>query len=275
MFELTPGYIVLLPVLGLVLSTMGTLVGLGGGFVLVPVLLYLFPEASPGTISSISLSVVFLNALSATVGNVRARRIDLRTAVLLTVGAIPASIAGSVMAGMVSRERFEIAFGVMLVIGAVYVFWRSAKGLQSGNGNGHAPNREIRERRGPVYRFYVNTLLAGVISPLAGFVSSFFGIGGGVVHVPAMTFILKIPPRVVSATALFVLVPTSLAGVLTRIAEGQYHEGWRRAGLLGIGALVGAQLGIYLSTRVNQRVVLVILANAMVLVGVRQIVAGI
>lgn len=67
MFELTPFHIVLLPLLGFVLSTVGTLVGVGGGFVLVPVLLYLFPDASSGTISSASLSVVFLNALSVTV----------------------------------------------------------------------------------------------------------------------------------------------------------------------------------------------------------------
>lgn len=273
MYELTPFHLVLLPFLGFILSALGTLVGLGGGFVLVPVLLFLFPEASPGTISSISLSVVFLNALSATIGNVRARRVDFRTAMLLTIGAIPAAIAGSMSAGMVSRDRFEIAFGVMLILGAVYVLWRSTRGPDLSHGSQTAPNREIRERRGLIYRFYVNTMLAGIISPLAGFVSSFFGIGGGVIHVPAMTFILKIPPRVVGATALFVLVPTSLVGVLTRVAEGQFYEGWRRAGLLGIGALFGAQLGLYLSTRVNQRTILILLAIAMVMVGIRQVVA--
>lgn len=273
-YELTWVYILLLPPLGLVLSAMGTVVGLGGGFVLVPTLILLFPEASPATLSSISLSVVFLNALSATIGHLRAGRIDLRTASLLAAGAIPAAIAGAFAASKVSRERFDLLFGIMLFLGAGYVLWKALRSATPVTA-GHAPNREIHERRGPVYRFYVNTLMAGIISPVGGFISSFFGIGGGVIHVPAMTFILKMPPRVVSATALFVLVPTSLAGVLARVASGEYHEGWRRAGLLGLGAIVGAQVGIYLSTRVNQRIILSVLAVAMFLVGARQLLAGV
>jgi hypothetical protein len=273
-YDLTVSHILLLPLLGCVLPALGTLVGLGGGFVLVPVLLVLFPEASATTISSISLTVVFLNAGSATIGNLRARRIDLRTATMLAAGAIPAAVLGAIASERVSRDRFEVLFGMMLIVGAAYILWRSRTLLAARGGN-HAVNREVRERKGPTHRFYVSTLMAAIISPAGGFLSSFFGIGGGVIHVPAMTFILKMPTRVVGATALFVLTPTSLAGVLTRIFSGQFHEGWRRAGLLGLGALVGAQVGLYLSTRVNQRVVMGILALAMVLVGVRQIVAGV
>ncbi|MBI4311107.1 MAG: sulfite exporter TauE/SafE family protein [Chloroflexi bacterium] len=273
MYHLTLFYIIVLPILGLALSSVGTLVGLGGGFVLVPVLLVLFPEAAPTTISSISLTVVFLNATSATLGNIRARRIDMRTAALLAIGAIPAAALGAVAATHVSRDRFEVFFGVMLIVGALYILWRSRKAIVL-QAVGHSPNRQIQERKGPTHRFYVNTLVAGVISPIGGFLSSFFGIGGGVIHVPAMTFILKMPPRVVSATALFVLVPTSLTGVLTRVMSGEFHEGWRRAGLLGLGALIGAQVGIYLSAKVNQRVVMLILAAAMTMVGLRQILSG-
>jgi uncharacterized membrane protein YfcA len=275
LFELTPVYILLLPPLGLVLAALGTLCGLGGGFVLVPVLLVLFPGASPAVVSSISLTVVLLNAASATIGNIRARRIDLRTAALLTSGAVPAAFAGAWMSARVSRERFEDLFGFLLLAGAVYVLWRAFRVAGANADLRHEPNRLIQERRGPVYRFYVNTVLAGIISPVAGFLSSFFGIGGGVVHVPAMTFILKMPTRVVSATALLVLVPTAAAGVAARVLAGEYTEGWRRAGLLGLGAIIGAQLGIYLSARVDQRVVLIVLATSMTMVGLRQVLAGI
>ncbi|MDP6102323.1 MAG: sulfite exporter TauE/SafE family protein, partial [Dehalococcoidia bacterium] len=138
----------------------------------------------------------------------------------------------------------------------------------------HEPNREIRERKGLTYRFYVNGLLTGIVSPVAGFMSSFFGIGGGVVHMPALVYIMKIPTRVASATTLAVLVPTSFAGILSHILAGQFDEGWRRAGLLGIGALVGGQLGVYLGRRVNQRVILFILSLGLVAVGIRQLLAS-
>ena len=273
-FELTPLYIVLLPLLGAAVATLGTIVGLGGGFILIPILIVLFPEASPAALITISLTVVFLNAASATVGNIRAHRIDLRTALLLIVGAIPASIAGAATSSLVSRDQFETLFGVLLIIGAAYIFWRGAKTSPKDVQVRHDPNREIHERRGPIYRFYVNSLLAGVISPLAGFVSSFFGIGGGVIHVPALTFILKVPLRVASATSLLVLVATSLSAILTLFLSGAIHEGWRRAGLLGLGALFGAQLGVYFSSRVNPKLVLLLLSAAMAIVGIRQIVAG-
>ncbi len=273
-FQLTPLYIVFLPVLGAAVATLGTLVGLGGGFILVPILIFLFPEATPVTLTSISLTVVFLNAASATIGNIRAHRIDLRTAMLLVVGAVPAAIVGAAASRTVSRERFESLFGVLLVMGAIYILWRSRKAGPQDQDVRHDPNREIRERRGPIHRFYVNGLLAGVISPIAGFVSSFFGIGGGVIHVPALTFILKVPLRVASATSLLVLVVTSLSAIMTLFLSGAIHEGWRRAALLGLGALFGAQLGVYFSSRINPRSVLLLLSVAMVMVGIRQLVAG-
>ncbi len=247
--------------------------GLGGGFILVPILIVLFPEASTATVTSISLTVVFLNASSATISNTRARRIDLRTALLLVVGAVPAAVLGSITSGIVSREHFQAAFGVILLLGAVYILWRSTVAGPQLDMQ-HEPNREVREKRGAIYRFYVNGLLAGVVSPAAGFMSSFFGIGGGVIHMPALVYILKVPPRVASATTLLVLVPTSFAGILTHILTGQFHEGWRRAGLLGVGALIGGQLGVYLGKRLSQKVILVILSLGLTAVGARQILAS-
>ena len=273
-FHLTAMHIFLLPLLGASVAALGTMVGLGGGFILVPILIILFPEARPATIIAISLTVVFLNASSATISNVRARRIDARTAWLLLLGATPAAVAGSAVAQRVSRDAFESMFGGLLIFGALYILWRSTKVPDQDLSVQHEPNREIRERRGAIYRFYVDTLLAAVISPAAGFISSFFGIGGGVIHVPALTFMLKVPMRVASSTALLVLVFTSIAALSTLFLSGAIDEGWRRAGLLGFGALFGAQLGVYLSSRVNPKVVLFILSAALVIVGVRQLVSG-
>jgi len=68
-------YIWLIP-LGLLIGTLGTLIGAGGGFVLLPVLLLLYPGADPETVTSISLAVVFFNALSGSWAYARMRRID-------------------------------------------------------------------------------------------------------------------------------------------------------------------------------------------------------
>lgn len=97
-----------------------------------PILILMYPEASPSAITSLSRTVVFFNALSATVSNVWSRRVDLKTAGLLAVGAVPALVLGSLAAGHVSREHFRVAFGVMLLVGAVYTLWRSRTILVKG-----------------------------------------------------------------------------------------------------------------------------------------------
>jgi uncharacterized membrane protein YfcA len=66
----------LLALLGLIVGTFGTLVGAGGGFILTPVLLVVYPELTPAQITSISLLVVFFNALSGSVAYARLKRID-------------------------------------------------------------------------------------------------------------------------------------------------------------------------------------------------------
>ena len=278
-FDVVAHHLILLPIIGLLVATLGTLVGLGGGFILVPILLIMFPEASASTISSISLTVIFLNAVSATVGNYRAGRLDFRTASLLSIGAIPAAAVGALAANNVDRSTFDFFMGLMLLLGSLYVLWRSYKAQAMQWWNFQVPNREITERtfngRSFRIRFYVNTLMASAISPISGFISSFFGIGGGVVNVPAMTFLLRMPPRVVAPTAMLLLVLTSSSSLITRILTDQYEEGWIRAMLLGIGALLGAQIGIYLSSRVNQKFILILLSISMSLVGIRQIFVGI
>ena len=113
-YELTFLHLVMLPLIGAAVAAMGTLVGLGGGFVLVPLLLFMFPDESPAVISSISLTVVFLNAVSATVSHYRERRIDFKTAALLAVGGIPAAAIGAIAASRVTRDAFEVYMGIVL-----------------------------------------------------------------------------------------------------------------------------------------------------------------
>ena len=68
--------LLLLVMIGFVVGVFGTLVGAGGGFILVPVLLLLYPGASPRAVTTVSLGVVFFNALSGSLAYARMRRID-------------------------------------------------------------------------------------------------------------------------------------------------------------------------------------------------------
>ena len=95
-------YLWLLP-LGFVIAAYGTLIGASGGFVLVPLLLLLYPKESPEIITSISLAVVFFNAASGSVAYARMKRIDYKSGIIFSIATIPGAILGP------SRPRISSA----------------------------------------------------------------------------------------------------------------------------------------------------------------------
>jgi uncharacterized membrane protein YfcA len=83
----------------------------------------------------------------------------------------------------------------------------------------------------------ITMLLAGTgLSTSLGFISSFFGIGGGFLYVPALVYFLKFPVHTATATSIFILTITALTGSVTHVAAGLFHHGIRRA--IGLSRLV-------------------------------------
>ena len=110
-----------LVLLGIAVGTYGTMIGAGGGFVLVPLLLILYPGKPPEAITSISLAVVFLNAASGTVAYVRQRRIDFLAANCFAVATIPGAIAGALVTSYLPRRLFDATLQVGVVTESVTV----------------------------------------------------------------------------------------------------------------------------------------------------------
>lgn len=84
-------------------------------------------------------------------------------------------------------------------------------------------------------------LYAALIGLFGGVASGLFGIGGGIVMVPAMIFLMKQEPRIAVGTSLAVIVPTALVGTFRH-----YHFGnidWRIALMLAPTALIGGFIG--------------------------------
>ena len=101
--------------------------------------------------------------------------------------------------------------------------------------------------------------------------SSFLGIGGGVLHVPLLVTVVGFPTHVASATSHFVLACMALVASLTHVFTGTFHHGigLRRAAALSIGVIAGAQLGAMLSQRASSRLIQRLLAAALLALGAR------
>lgn len=259
----------LLPLLGLGVGALGTLVGAGGGFILVPVLLFVYPNDPPAVITTISLAVVFLNALSGSLAYARQGRIDYRSGLLFAAAAVPGAVLGAWAVRFLSRGLFNLVFGVLLLAIALIVALRP---VPHSHERKHRPGewaRTLVDRVGYRYRWSYRVEVGTALSVLVGFISSVLGIGGGIIHVPVLVMLLSFPIHIATATSHFVLAITAFAGTLTHVLTGEFAAAWSRTVLIGVGALAGAQLGAALAPRARPAVITRTLALGLALVGVR------
>lgn len=266
----------LLLILGALVGTLGTLLGAGGGFILVPVLLLLYPREDPTTITGIALAVVFFNALSGSVAYARMRRIDFASALLFCVTAVPGAVCGAYTTSVLSRQVFTAVFSAVLLAGSVALVLRPRTLPQTPHTAARGRiKRTIVESNGAAHAYSYRPTRGLVISAVVGYASSLLGIGGGVIHVPAMIRLLNFPVHVATATSHFLLAVMAFVGTMVHVATGSFQHGFRRTIAISIGVVVGAQIGARLSNRVHGEWIVRALAAALALLGARLLVLAI
>jgi uncharacterized protein len=262
-------YVWLIP-LGFVIGAYGTLIGAGGGFVLMPILLLLYPHENPEILTSISLAVVFFNALSGSGAYARMKRIDFKSGLLFSAATIPGAILGALTTAYVSRLLFDAVFGILMIAASAFLLLSPRKLQDTTHADSpHSIGRTIVEADGTKHSFSYNPRLGVGLSAVVGYVSSLLGIGGGIIHVPALARLLNFPVHIATATSHFMLVIIALTGTLVHIVTGSYSHGFHRTIALAIGVLLGAQLGAILSKRMKGRWIIQTLAIALGFVGIR------
>ncbi len=134
--------------------------------------------------------------------------------------------------------------------------------------------RSLVEADGTRQTYTYNQALGVGLSLIVGFLSSLLGIGGGIIHVPALAYLLHFPVHVATATSHFVLAVMALVGTLVHVATGAFAHGVRRTTALAIGVLIGAQLGARASNRIRGAWIMRGLAIALGFIGARVSLAG-
>ena len=235
------GVYAVLFVAGLGVGTLGTLIGAGGGWMIVPLLLFGYgfsPQEAVGT----SLAVVFLNALSGSLAYMAQGRVLYKMGLAFAAATIPGALLGAVLVQYLDSKWFSMLFGCFLLLIAT-ILHRGRRLPFVRHAGEHAAPESLQSFRTPYMR------LGTAISFLVGAISSLFGIGGGIIHVPFLIVMLGIPVHAATATSHFVLAITSLTGTLVFLRQGQVRVA--TAASMGLGVLLGAQLGALLSMRMS------------------------
>src|ERR1041385_6487651 len=121
---MTPAHLIAYAALGVAVGAIGTLIGAGGGFVLIPVLLFLHPHEPAANLTALSLAVVFANSLSGSSAYARMGRVDWRSAPLFSLAGRPGSLGGAWLTKFIQRRLFDPLLGLTLIVGAILVLAR-------------------------------------------------------------------------------------------------------------------------------------------------------
>jgi uncharacterized protein len=260
--------------MGTLVGLYGTLIGAGGGFVLMPLLLLLYPHVEPDGLTAMSLAVVFFNGLAGSESYAMMRRIDYKSGLLFAAATIPGAILGALNTSAIPRQLFNVVFGVILLAAAAFLFWHPGVKPNKPELHLHHPqvSHHLVTADGATFDYTFNPLVGLGISLVVGYASSFLGIGGGIIHVPALIYLLDFPVHIATATSHFMPAIMALTGTLVHIWNGTLHEGARHTLSLSIGVLVGAPVGAYLSNRVASSWIIRSLSLALGVVGIRIII---
>jgi hypothetical protein len=232
------------------------LVGVGGGFIMTPSLMFLGVPA-PVAVAT-GASQIAATSFSGIMAQTRRKAVDWRMGMLLSIGGVLGGASGvSLFRHLLRIGQLDLIISLLYltllaIIGALML----AEGLAVMRGRGSGAAFLNRSSRGLAHalplrlRFPRSGLYISVLPPLAlgyliGALAAIMGLGGGFILIPAMIYLLRMPTNVVIGTSLFYVLIVSGLIVLMQATQTQTVD-LVLAGMLMVGGVVGAQLGVRL-----------------------------
>ncbi len=255
----------ILPLLGFFIAVIAAMTGIGGGVFFVP-LLTLGYGFSPDHAIGTSLLIMVFGGIGASIGYARQKRVYFKVGLLFALITAPGAIVGAYLTSFLPGTILSIIFSVFLIIIAIRII---------------SVNKLVRKRKNSDKELTVKCerdcfadrshLITGfVLCFFVGLASGLLGIGGGILLVPILLFVVFVPIHVAVATSMFVMVLTSVFGVFQHHALGNID--FTFALLLAIGAFIGAQVGAWLSKKVSGDRLQLILGATLILISIQMII---
>jgi uncharacterized membrane protein YfcA len=255
-----------------------SMLGVGGGFLNVPLIEYLANERINVAIGT-SLFIIMFTSFSATIEYARNRAIDFKLGLVLVAASIPGAFLGAYLTGWIQEGILKIFFGATLVVVGFSMILRNRS--KSGSPQETLKKdkksvksilcwkRTIKLVKGETYEYFVNLPLGLAFSFVAGLTSGLLGIGGGIVQVPVLNVVLGVPMIITVATSVFIIVLTSLVGSFEHFMLGQLN--WQIGVVMMIGAVIGAQIGVRITLKLAPNLLRKIFGIALILIAIQMI----
>nr|WP_202903207.1 sulfite exporter TauE/SafE family protein [Paenibacillus gorillae] len=265
---------ILLVLLGVVAAMFGSIVGLGGGIIIVPALMLLGPqltgaEIDHATAVGTSLTMLIVTALASTLSYAKKKIVDFRSGLLLFITSGPAALIGSALTGKLQGAAFSLSFGIFMLLMAALLI---ARDYMKPVTRQWPIERSITDASGQVHTYGYGLLPLLLIGFAVGLISGLFGIGGGSLFVPVMVLLFRFPPHLATATSMFVIFLSSILGSGMHGWLGEINY-WLLLALVP-GAWVGGKLGAWVAGRMSGKKLLWLLRITLLLLACQLIIEG-
>jgi uncharacterized membrane protein YfcA len=254
----------LLPIFGFLIGVAAALTGVGGGIFIVPLLNLVYGFAMT-VATGTSLATILITSIASTVNYVKQKRVYFKIGLILALATAPGAYAGSELVTLsLVRAWLGPIFGVFLLIVAMQMITKAVS----------IKSEERCTEKNPGFE---TTLFGNRKKLLIGFCLGFFGgvasgllgVGGGSILVPIMCYALDFPIHFSIPTSMFIMIFTSISGVTSHVQQGYVNPIY--AIYLGLGSVVGAQVGAYASKKLSGRNLLLVFAVMLIVASINMI----
>ncbi len=250
-------------------AVLGSMLGLGGGVFLVPIFTLFFAVDQKLAIGASAVAVATNSVVGSTV-HLRSRFTNLRLAMLLQVTTAAGAIGGALVGVYANPRVINAVFGAILVYAALSMLRQRHAAPPPPPEVGGDPLRLGASYRDPatgkVVRYVPQRVPVGLsVSGFAGVLSGMLGIGGGVIQVPAMSILMRVPVKAAAGTSSFMVGITAVATATVFYAQGKIDPTVVVPAMVGI--FVGSQLGSRLTRRVRTQNIVLLFVLILVYLG--------
>ena len=265
----------------LITSTLGTLIGAGGSALLGPLLLLTETSIEPKNIIGTTLACVVVNSISGSYRYLNIGTVDIKSGGIFSLIGIPFSVFAALTLIVIDTTNFKVIFGITLILITIFMFLQSRKngtqlqsdGFKKLNNYFFNERRSLKTKAGEEYNYSFSMGIAAFYNIFLGFVATFFGIGGGIIRTPLLIYVSGFPVKIATATSVFSLLFTSLAGTIMYWVNGYFSLPLFLPA--AVGAIIGAQIGAMLSKIISGMWILRILGIMLFIMGIALIIENI
>ncbi len=258
--------IAILIMLGFLVGVIASMTGMGGGTFIVPALTLVYLFTSQEAVGT-SLAVIVFTSLTSTYAYSRQKRVDYKMGAVLAVSTVPGAVLGAYMTTLISSSLLAIVFSVFLIVVAfsmLNTFHVPFPKIVKNSKNWH---RVVMDAEGKKFEYDTNIVVTFILSFFGGLSSGLLGIGGGAVLVPILNIAAGIPIHITVATSMFIMIFTSVAGVLTHLQLNNVRLEY--SAYMAIGIIFGTQLGARLAKKTSGKLLKKIISLVMLVISLR------